>query len=233
MPYFCYKRWSKWKHFVWGCWKIILNKVIGVRVLSFRFSYHFRVFFCFWQWSNASNKCHAGSLCIMWQIFQSVGWQIVVTQETATFTHCSETLEASRTSFPVLCLLPALALQANLPLCDLCLFINRYLTVLISFLSTWYKLATPGKRESQLRNCLHQISLCIILMIPSWCRKPAVGAAISGQVDLDCVRWLSKPGEQACKKCSSVVSASFPVSRFLPCLSFYFGFCQWWTVMEV
>lgn len=77
-------------------------------------------------------------------------------------------------------------------------FPNDCSPVFIFVLLTWYNLESPGKKEFQLKNCPHKISLCLslwgIFLIGHWLRRAwcTVGSTIPRQVNLDCVRKLSE-----------------------------------------
>ena len=113
-----------------------------------------------------------------------------------------------------------------------CLFSSTH-TVVVSFMWTRYKLESLGKKEPQQRKSPEQLVLWSLsgLMI----RKEAAHCAqchlwASGLQVYKRSGWTS-PEEQASKQLSSIVFASVPASRFLPCLSCWTEFPGWWIAI--
>lgn len=89
------------------------------------------------------------------------------------------------------------------------------------------QLNTPGRREPQRRNCLHQICAhvcrnCFRRMMGAKTTHPLVGGATPGQMALGYTGKLARyeEGKQASEQLLSMTSASVPVSgvrlEFLP-----------------
>lgn len=70
----------------------------------------------------------------------------------------------------------------------------NYLLLFSTFLSTWHKVESSEKRESQVRKHFHDISLqeclCGISLINDWSGgdQSMMGGVIFGQVVLECVK---------------------------------------------
>lgn len=93
----------------------------------------------------------------------------------------------------------------------------------------WEKGTTIKKKKASIWLSGRQVGGAFIFLInmkgpsPIW----AVALWAGGPVLYKSTNW-----DQVRKQCSSLITASFPVSRFLPCLSSLFGFPQWWTMIR-
>lgn len=74
------------------------------------------------------------------------------------------------------------------------------LSLVVRFLSTWFKLESFGKRKSQLRKHLHKTDLSTsmsnIFLINNWLEVSSTNGVISGQVVLGCIRMKAMEASQ-------------------------------------